>query len=124
MDINVKRRTARAILIDSPDLLLIKRTRPSQVPYWVTIGGAVEPEDATLEDTLRREVLEEIGSQIKNIAECSIVPSTCPTFTAAPATPVMGCSRQKAQRLVRKSASGVASTSKRMPLGRPLIDAR
>jgi 8-oxo-dGTP pyrophosphatase MutT (NUDIX family) len=73
MDINVKRRTAEAILIDGPDLLLIKRTRPSQAPYWVTIGGAVDPEDATLEDTLRREVLEEIGSQIKNVAQAFMI---------------------------------------------------
>ena len=67
MSTNVTRRSARAILLDGDDLLLIKRTRPGQEPYWVSIGGGVEPEDATLEDAVRREVLEEIGADTKNI---------------------------------------------------------
>ena len=69
----VTRRSARVVLVDGPDLLLIKRTRPGQQPYWVTIGGGVEPEDATLEDALRREVLEEIGAQIRNIAQVLVL---------------------------------------------------
>jgi ADP-ribose pyrophosphatase YjhB (NUDIX family) len=73
MSTNVTRRSARAILIDGPDLLLIKRTRPGQAPYWVTIGGGVEPEDATLEDAVRREVLEEIGAQIENLAQVFVI---------------------------------------------------
>lgn len=73
MSTNVTRRSARAILIDGPDLLLIKRTRPGQEPYWVSIGGGVEPQDATLEDAVRREVLEEIGAQITNIAQVFII---------------------------------------------------
>lgn len=73
MSTNVTRRSARAILIDGPDLLLIKRTRPGEAPYWVTIGGGVEPEDATLEDAVRREVLEEIGAQIQNITQVFMI---------------------------------------------------
>lgn len=73
MIVNVTRRSARAILIDGTDLLLIKRTRPGQEPYWVSIGGGVEPDDATLEDAVRREVLEEIGAQIRNVAQVFII---------------------------------------------------
>lgn len=69
----VTRRSARAVLLDGPDLLLIKRTRPGQQPYWVTIGGGAEPEDATLEDALRREVLEEIGAQIRHVAQIFVL---------------------------------------------------
>lgn len=69
----VTRRSARAVLVDGSDLLLIKRTRPDQEPYWVTIGGGVEPEDATLEDTLRREVLEEVGAQIRHVAQILVL---------------------------------------------------
>jgi ADP-ribose pyrophosphatase YjhB (NUDIX family) len=69
----VTRRSARAVLVDGSDLLLIKRTRPEQAPYWVTIGGGVEPEDSTLEDAVRREVLEEIGAQIKNLSQILII---------------------------------------------------
>jgi ADP-ribose pyrophosphatase YjhB (NUDIX family) len=73
MNTIVTRRSARAVLVDGSDLLLIKRTRPEQAPYWVTIGGGVEPEDSTLEDAVRREVLEEIGAQIKNLSQILII---------------------------------------------------
>lgn len=73
MNANVMRRSARAILIDGTDLLLIKRTRPGQEPYWVLIGGGVESEDVKLENTVRREVLEEIGAQVRNLAQVFII---------------------------------------------------
>lgn len=73
MSTNVTRRSARAVLIDGSDLLLIMRTRPGQAPYWVTIGGGTEPEDASLEDAVRREVLEEIGAQIQNLAQILVL---------------------------------------------------
>ena len=73
MSTTVTRRSARAVLLDGSDLLLIKRTRPGQAPYWVTIGGGTEPEDASLEDAVRREVLEEIGAQIQNVAQILIL---------------------------------------------------
>ena len=39
----IRRRSARAILIDDDGyLVLIKRTRPGRTPYWTTAGGGVE----------------------------------------------------------------------------------
>ena len=61
---SVARRSARAILLDGDDLLLIERTRPGTAPYKVTIGGGCDPEDVSLEDTLRREAGEEAGADI------------------------------------------------------------
>lgn len=60
----VLRRNARAILLQDGELVLIKRTRPGQDPYWVSVGGVVEPEDATVEQAMRREVFEEIGGSV------------------------------------------------------------
>src|SRR6476620_1878881 len=57
----VVKRTALAILLDADELLLIKRTKPDEPPYWITPGGGVEPEDATVVDALHREVDEELG---------------------------------------------------------------
>lgn len=46
----VSRRSARAVLIDSQDrLVLIKRTRPGQLSYWTAPGGGVEDTDPSLE---------------------------------------------------------------------------
>ncbi|MGW9556918.1 NUDIX domain-containing protein [Nocardiopsis sp. NPDC055551] len=51
-------RSARALLFEGDGcLVLIKRTKTGQGPYWVTVGGGVEPEDVHIEATLRREVL-------------------------------------------------------------------
>ena len=66
---HVVRRTARAILLDGADLLLFKRTRPGVEPYWTTVGGGFEAEDSCLEDTLRREVLEEIGGRLGRVSQ-------------------------------------------------------
>ena len=63
----VVKRTARAILLDSADLLLIKRTKPGQPPYWISPGGGVEPEDATVVDALHREVDEELGAKVTDV---------------------------------------------------------
>lgn len=61
----VVKRTARAILLDGEDrLVLIKRTKPGRTPYWITPGGGVEPGDATVAEALRREVLEELGAKL------------------------------------------------------------
>ncbi|WP_019631165.1 NUDIX hydrolase [Actinomadura atramentaria] len=60
------RHAVRAVLLTpSSDLLLMKRTRPNTPPYWVLIGGGVEPDDPTPEDALRREIREEIGGEAK-----------------------------------------------------------
>ncbi|MFI1649782.1 NUDIX domain-containing protein [Streptomyces avidinii] len=58
------KRNARAILLDGDDLVLIKRTKPGRDPYWVTVGGGVEAEDASIEDALHREVFEELGGKL------------------------------------------------------------
>ena len=61
----VVKQSARALLFDRERrLLLIKRTKPGQEPYWVTVGGGLEPEDAGAEAALHREVLEELGGEI------------------------------------------------------------
>ena len=61
----IVRRSARAILIDdNHNLVLIKRTRPNQPPYWTTAGGGVEPEDPSREATAERELTEELGATV------------------------------------------------------------
>lgn len=62
----VVKRTARAILLDGPDLVLIKRTKPDVPPYWITPGGGMEPADATVTEALHRELDEELGGKIAN----------------------------------------------------------
>jgi len=60
----ITRHSARAILLDDEGrLVLIRRTRPGQVPYWTTAGGGVEPGDASAEAALHRELQEELGAQ-------------------------------------------------------------
>ncbi|HEY0933109.1 MAG TPA: NUDIX domain-containing protein [Trebonia sp.] len=60
----ITRHSARAILLDDDGrLVLIRRTRPGQVPYWTTAGGGVEPGDASAEAALYRELQEELGAQ-------------------------------------------------------------
>ncbi|MEU3600807.1 NUDIX hydrolase [Streptomyces sp. NPDC006798] len=68
----VVKRTARAVLLDGDDLILIKRTRPGVDPYWLTPGGGVEPGDASVVDALHREVDEELGAQITDVVPCFV----------------------------------------------------
>ena len=66
----VVKRTARAILLDGdtdPRMILIKRTKPGQEPYWITPGGGVEPEDTTVVEALHREVDEELGAKVTDV---------------------------------------------------------
>lgn len=66
----VVKRTARAILLDGdtdPRMILIKRTKPGQEPYWITPGGGVEPEDTTVVQALHREVDEELGAKVTDV---------------------------------------------------------
>ncbi|MEU6080332.1 NUDIX hydrolase [Streptomyces sp. NPDC047108] len=63
----VVKRTARAILLDGDQMILIKRTKPGYAPYWITPGGGVEPGDATVVDALHREVDEELGAKVTDV---------------------------------------------------------
>ncbi len=64
----VVKRTARAVLLDGPDMILIKRTKPGLPPYWITPGGGVEPElDGTVVQALHREVDEELGGKVTDV---------------------------------------------------------
>ncbi|HEY5837283.1 NUDIX hydrolase [Streptomyces sp.] len=60
----VVKRTARAILFDGDQLVLIKRTKPGLAPYWLTPGGGVEDDDATVVAALHREMDEELGAKV------------------------------------------------------------
>ncbi|MFJ6934573.1 NUDIX domain-containing protein [Streptomyces sp. NPDC101132] len=60
----ITKRNARAILLDVDELVLIKRTKPGRDPYWVTVGGGIEADDASIEDALHREVFEELGGKL------------------------------------------------------------
>ncbi|MER7854561.1 NUDIX domain-containing protein [Streptomyces bacillaris] len=61
---DIVKRNARVILLDGDELVLIKRTKPGREPYWVTVGGGVEADDATIESALHREVFEELGGEL------------------------------------------------------------
>lgn len=61
---DVVKRSARAVLLDGDELVLIKRTKPGREPYWVTVGGGVEADDESIEAALHREVFEELGGTV------------------------------------------------------------
>ncbi len=66
----VGRRAARAILIDDEcRLVLIKRTKPGQAPYWTAPGGGVEDSDASAEAALYRELAEELGAKATDASQ-------------------------------------------------------
>ncbi|KKK07404.1 NUDIX domain-containing protein [Micromonospora sp. HK10] len=66
----VLRRSVRAILWDERDqLVLIKRTKPGQAPYWTAPGGGLEPTDASLEAALCRELREELGAEAERLSQ-------------------------------------------------------
>ncbi|MFJ9554075.1 NUDIX domain-containing protein [Nocardiopsis sp. NPDC101807] len=66
--------SARALLFDSERrLVLIKRTKPGQEPYWVAVGGGLDPEDTDVEAALHREVLEELGGEIDQVRQVLLI---------------------------------------------------
>ena len=65
----VGRQAARAILIDDDGrLVLIKRTKPGQAPYWTAPGGGVDATDVSVEAALHRELAEELGAEASGAA--------------------------------------------------------
>ncbi|MFE7635125.1 NUDIX domain-containing protein [Kitasatospora sp. NPDC057518] len=59
----------RAVLLTPNDtMLLIKRIRPGINPYWVIVGGKIEPTDTSPEEALLREVREEIAGEAQVIS--------------------------------------------------------
>jgi 8-oxo-dGTP pyrophosphatase MutT (NUDIX family) len=62
----IERRSARALVFDdASQLIAIKRTRPGQIPYWMTPGGGVEPDDPSREAAAQREAGEELGIVVR-----------------------------------------------------------
>lgn len=70
----IVKQSARALLFDSDRrLVLIKRAKPGQGPYWVSVGGGLEPEDADAEAALHREVFEELGGKIDGVRQVFLI---------------------------------------------------
>lgn len=63
--LNRDTRVRGVLLTHDNQLMLIRRTRPGQAPYWVFPGGGIEPYDRSAEACLRREVAEEVGGVIE-----------------------------------------------------------
>ncbi|PDP89170.1 NUDIX hydrolase [Glycomyces fuscus] len=75
----IVKQSARALLFDSEQrLVLIKRTKPQQEPYWVTVGGGVETNDVSVEAALHREVLEELGGRIDRVRRVLLITDDLP----------------------------------------------
>jgi ADP-ribose pyrophosphatase YjhB (NUDIX family) len=79
----VGRRAARAILIDDRGrLLLIKRTKSGQAPYWTAPGGGVDRADASVEAALHRELAEELGAHVTDATQVFLFSSPSDTGIA------------------------------------------
>ncbi|GAA1960407.1 NUDIX hydrolase [Kitasatospora viridis] len=64
----MQHRVRAVLLTPNNTVLLIKRIRPGIDPYWVVVGGKIEPTDASPEDALRREVHEEVGGEAEIVS--------------------------------------------------------
>ena len=70
------RQSARAILIDNADnLILFRRNKPGRPTYWATPGGSVDKTDRSLKAALQRELVEELNARATNIAQVFICSS-------------------------------------------------
>ncbi|MBG0829843.1 NUDIX hydrolase [Planomonospora sp. ID67723] len=59
--------SVRALLLDGDRLVLFRRVVPGRELYWSVPGGHVEPGDASLEHTLHRELMEELGATVSGV---------------------------------------------------------
>ncbi|MFI6575400.1 NUDIX domain-containing protein [Nocardiopsis sp. NPDC050513] len=75
----IVKQSARALLFDNERrLVLIKRTKPGWEPYWVAVGGGLEPGDADADAALHREVLEELGGRIDRVRQVLLISDNLP----------------------------------------------
>jgi ADP-ribose pyrophosphatase YjhB (NUDIX family) len=63
------------LIDDLGRVLLIKRTKPEQAPYWTAPGGGVEDLDASVEDALYRELAEELGASATGASQVFVFSS-------------------------------------------------
>ncbi|MFF7590863.1 NUDIX domain-containing protein [Kitasatospora purpeofusca] len=64
----MQHRVRAVLLTPNNTMLLIKRLRPGIDPYWVIVGGKIEPTDAGPEDALLREVREEVAGEAEIVS--------------------------------------------------------
>ncbi|GGS49445.1 hypothetical protein GCM10010156_05170 [Planobispora rosea] len=81
--------SVRAVLLDGDRLVLFRRTVPGRELYWSAPGGHVEPEDASLEHTLHRELLEELGATVTAVTPLTTL--SCPREGGVKLQHVYGC---------------------------------
>ncbi|GAA3547103.1 hypothetical protein GCM10022419_029160 [Nonomuraea rosea] len=68
------RPSVRGVLLDHDERLVIfRRTVPGRDVYWSVPGGHVEPEDDSLEHTLHRELMEELGATVNAVTPLTTV---------------------------------------------------
>lgn len=76
---DIVKQSARALLFDDEGrLVLFKRVKPGQEPYWTSVGGGLEPEDADFEAALHREVHEELGGRIDQVRQVLLITDDLP----------------------------------------------
>lgn len=70
---------ANAVIIENNkgDILLVRRGVEPQKGFWDLPGGFIKPHE-TFEDSVRREIREELGCELKNIKFISALPNTYP----------------------------------------------
>jgi 8-oxo-dGTP pyrophosphatase MutT (NUDIX family) len=69
----VNHRVRGIILCGADRLLVIKRIKPKKPHYYVTCGGGVEDDDDTLEDALKREIMEELGARVRVLRKVLVI---------------------------------------------------
>ncbi|KJY35303.1 NUDIX domain-containing protein [Streptomyces sp. NRRL S-495] len=64
----MQHRVRAVLLTPNNTTLLIKRLRPGIDPYWVIVGGKIEPTDTDPQEALLREVREEIAGEAEIVS--------------------------------------------------------